>query len=70
MDQRVALCHLEHENSTHPGIARHICFGKSIMKKGHMEVTKRMRYISDVDMIRLRGEDTSPLLEKNEVIAF
>jgi hypothetical protein len=37
------------------------------MKKEHIEVMKRLEYISDSDMIRLKGEDTTPLPEKNEM---
>lgn len=36
-------------------------------EKEHIEVMKRLEYISDTDMIRLEGEDTTPLLEKNEM---
>jgi hypothetical protein len=39
------------------------------MKKGHIEVMKKLEH-SDVDLIRFGGEDTTPLLEKNEVVAF
>lgn len=45
----------------------HVWFGKSTMKKEHIEVMKRLEYISDSDMIRLKGEDTTPLPEKNEM---
>jgi hypothetical protein len=47
----------------------HVCFAKSTMKKGHIEVMKKLEH-SDVDLIRFGGEDTTPLLEKNEVVAF
>jgi hypothetical protein len=33
---------------------------KSIVKKGHVEMMKRLGYIEDTNMIRLGREDTTP----------
>jgi hypothetical protein len=48
----------------------HVSFGKSTIKKGHVQVTKRLDYIEDTDIIRLGEEDIMPPPEKNEVVAF
>lgn len=42
----------------------HVCFIKSTIMKGHIEVLKNTNYISEIDMVRHGGEDTTPLLEK------
>jgi hypothetical protein len=44
-------------------------FGKSTMKKGHIEAIKG-KYFHDVSIVRARGENTVPLLEKYEVVVF
>jgi hypothetical protein len=38
--------------------------------KGHIEVLIDTYYISDIDMVRLEGEDNIPLPKKNAVIVF
>jgi hypothetical protein len=42
----------------------HVYFEKSTMKKGHIEAMKRLEYISDIDMIRLGGEDATSCQRK------
>lgn len=48
----------------------HVIFGKSTMKKGHIEVPKNTNYIGDTSIVRLGGKDTTPLLKKDEVVVF
>jgi hypothetical protein len=47
----------------------HVVFGKSTMKKGHVE-TMKGRYFYDVSIVRIGGENTIPLPEKDEVVIF
>ena len=44
-------------------------FGKSTMKKGHVEAMKG-RYFHDVSIVRISGENIVPLPEKDEVVVF
>jgi hypothetical protein len=46
-----------------------VVFGKSTVKKGHVE-TMKGRYFHDVSIVRIGGENIVPLLEKNEVVVF
>jgi hypothetical protein len=39
------------------------------MKKGHIEAMKG-RYFHDVSIVRVGGETSIPLPEKNEVVVF
>jgi hypothetical protein len=39
------------------------------MKKGHVEAMKG-RYFHDVSIVRIGGENTVPLPEKDEVVVF
>jgi hypothetical protein len=47
----------------------HMVFGKSTVKKGHVEAMKG-RYFHDVSIVRIGGENTIPLPEKDEVVVF
>jgi hypothetical protein len=47
----------------------HVVFRKSTMKKGHVE-TMKGRYFHDVSIVRIGGENTIPLPEKDEVVIF
>jgi hypothetical protein len=47
----------------------HVVFGKSTVKKGHVEAMKG-RYFHDVSIMRISGESTVPLPEKDEVVVF
>ena len=47
----------------------HVIFGKSTVKKGHVEAMKG-RYFHDVSIVRIGGENTIPLPEKDEVVVF
>jgi hypothetical protein len=47
----------------------HVVFGKSTVKKGHVEAMKG-RYFHDVSIVRIGGENTVPLPEKDEVVVF
>jgi hypothetical protein len=47
----------------------HVVFGKSTMKKGHVEAMKG-RYFHDVSIVRVGGENTVPLPETDEVVCF
>jgi hypothetical protein len=47
----------------------HVVFGKSIVKKGHVEAMKG-RYFHDVSIVRVGGENTIPLHERDEVMVF
>jgi hypothetical protein len=52
-----------------PSKLGHVIYGKSTKKKGHIEVMKE-NYISDISIVRLGGEDTTPHPEKEEVVVF
>jgi hypothetical protein len=41
-----------------------VIFGKSTMKKGHVEAMKG-KYFHDVSIVRIGGENTVPLAEKD-----
>jgi hypothetical protein len=45
----------------------HVVFRKSTMKKGHVEALKG-KYFHDVSIVRMGGENTIPLPEKDEVV--
>jgi hypothetical protein len=47
----------------------HMNFGKSTVKKGHIEDMKGM-YFHDISIVRASGENTVPLPEKDEVVVF
>jgi hypothetical protein len=47
----------------------HVNFGKSTVKKGHIEAMKG-RYFHDVSIVRAGGENTVPLPEKDELVVF
>jgi hypothetical protein len=47
----------------------HVVFGKSIVKKGHVEAMKG-RYFHDVFIVRIGGDNNVPLPEKYEVVVF
>jgi hypothetical protein len=47
----------------------HMVFGKSIVKKGHVEAMEG-KYFHDVSIVRIGGQNIVPLLEKNEVVVF
>jgi hypothetical protein len=46
-----------------------VVFGKSTVKKGHVEAMKG-RYFHDVSIVRIGGENNVPLPEKDEVVVF
>jgi hypothetical protein len=46
-----------------------VVFGKSTMKKGHVVAMKGI-YFHDVSIVIIGGENTVPILEKNEVVVF
>lgn len=60
---------VEDDGEDRPPKLGHICFGKSTMMEGHIEFLKDTKYISNT-IVRLSGEDTIPLLDKDEVLAF
>ena len=47
----------------------HVVFGKSTVKKGHVEAMKS-KYFRDVSIVRIDGENTVSLPEKDEVVVF
>jgi hypothetical protein len=47
----------------------HVNFGKSTVKKGHIDAMKG-RYFHDISIVRARGENIVPLPEKDEVVIF
>jgi hypothetical protein len=47
----------------------HVVFKKSTIKKGHVEAMKG-RYFHDVSILRIGGENTIPLSEKDEMVVF
>jgi hypothetical protein len=47
----------------------HVNFGKSTMKKGHVEAMKGT-YFNDVSIVRIGGENIVSLPKKNEVVVF
>jgi hypothetical protein len=46
-----------------------VVFGKSTVKIGYVEAMKG-RYFHDVSIMRIGGENTIPLPEKDEVVFF
>jgi hypothetical protein len=52
-----------------PWRSSHVVFGKSTMKKGHVVAMKGI-YFHDVSIVIIGGENTVPILEKNEVVVF
>jgi hypothetical protein len=60
----------EVDGEDRPSKPGHVCFTKSTMMRGHIEVLKNANYISETSIVRLGGEDTTPLPEKNEVVVF
>jgi hypothetical protein len=46
-----------------------VVFGKSTVKKGHVEAMKG-KYFRDVSIVRIGGQNTVPLPEKDEVVIF
>jgi hypothetical protein len=46
-----------------------VVFGKSTLKKGHVEAIKG-RYFHDVSIVRVGGENNVPLPERDEVVVF
>jgi hypothetical protein len=46
-----------------------VVFGKSTVKKGHVEAMKG-KYFHDVSIVRIKGKNFVPLPEKNEVGVF
>lgn len=49
---------------------RHVDFGKSIIKGGHIRVLTNNQYISNADLVRLGGENTTPMLREEDVVIF
>ena len=47
----------------------HVVFGKSTVKRGHIEAMKG-KYFHDTTIVRARGENTVPLPEDDEVVVF
>jgi hypothetical protein len=47
----------------------HVVFGKSTVKKGHVEA-KKGRYFHVVSIVRISSENIVPLPEKDEVVVF
>jgi hypothetical protein len=47
----------------------HVVFGKSTVKKGHIEAMKG-KYFRDTTIVRAGGENNGPLPEANEVVVF
>jgi hypothetical protein len=47
----------------------HVVFGKSSMKKGHVEAMKD-KYFHDVSVVRIAGENIVPLPKKDEIVVF
>jgi hypothetical protein len=47
----------------------HVVFGKSTVKRGHIEAMKG-KYFRDTTIVRVGGENTVPLPEADEVVVF
>jgi hypothetical protein len=47
----------------------HVVFGKSTVKRGHIEAMKG-KYFCDTTIVRVGGENTVPLPEADEVVVF
>jgi hypothetical protein len=47
----------------------HVNFGKSIVKKGHIDAMKG-RYFHDVSIVWAQGENSITLPKKDEVVVF
>lgn len=45
-------------------------FGKSIIKGGHIQVLTNNQYISNADLVRLGGENTTPMPREDDVVIF
>jgi hypothetical protein len=52
-----------------PWRSSHVNFGKSIVKRGHIEAMKG-KYFHDVFLVMPNGENIVPLLEKDEVVIY
>lgn len=50
----------EDDSDIRPSNPSHVCFRKSMIKKGQVEVMKMLEYIDNIDMIRLREEYIVP----------
>jgi hypothetical protein len=48
----------------------HIVFGKSSVETGHIEVFNNRYCTSDIDLVHLGGEETTPEPKDNEVVIF
>jgi hypothetical protein len=60
----------ENEDSeVRPWRPSHVVFGKSTIRQGQIEAMKG-KYFHDVSIVRAGGEDTVPLPEGDEVVAF
>jgi hypothetical protein len=60
----------EDDSDIRPSKPSHVCFRKSMIKKGQVEVMKMLEYIDNIDMIMLGEEDTIPKPQNNELVAF
>jgi hypothetical protein len=47
----------------------HTIFGKSTIKQSHIDAM-RGRYFRDLSIVRVRGDNTAPALEENEVVLY
>jgi hypothetical protein len=52
-----------------PWRTNHVVFGKSTVKKGQTE-TMKGKYFYDISIVRVRGENTVPLPEADQVVVF
>lgn len=53
-----------------PSKPSHVHFGKWTIGSGHIVVLKNSNYISDISIVRLVGEEITPLPKKDEVVVF
>jgi hypothetical protein len=60
----------EYSKEIRPTKSSHIIFGKSTIGNGHIKVLKNRRCISDVGLVRLEGEETTPKPQDNDVVIF
>jgi hypothetical protein len=57
------------DDEDRPWRPSHVVFGKSTVKRGHIEAMKG-KYFRDTTIVRAKGENTVPLSEVDEVVVY
>jgi hypothetical protein len=59
----------DEDSEDRPWRPSHTIFGKSTIKQSHIDAM-RGRYFHDMSIVRVGGDNTTPVLEKNEVVIY